>query len=289
MAKGRGQAGGRREPVFDIGPPLRVEAADRPSGAKPSRRRRRKAKRARRSFFGRLVYWSLVLGLWLGIAGAATVAWTGAHLPPIQSLEIPKRPPSIQIVDINGHPLAVRGDMGGEVIPLHELPSYVPKAFVAIEDRRFYEHYGVDPYGIARAGLANILHRGISQGGSTITQQLAKNLFLTQERTIHRKLQEVLLALWLERKFSKTQILELYLNRVYFGSGAYGIEQASQRYFGRSAKQMTLAEAALARRARCARRRVWRRPATSMAPSIARRSCSRPWPNWASSPPLTNV
>ena len=94
-------------------------------------------------------------------------------------------------------------------------------------------------------GIANVLHRGISQGGSTITQQLAKNLFLTQERTIHRKLQEALLALWLERKFSKTQILELYLNRVYFGSGAYGIEQASQRYFGKSARQISLAEAAL--------------------------------------------
>ena len=101
------------------------------------------------------------------------------------------------------------------------------------------------PMGIARALIANVLHRGVAQGGSTITQQLAKNLFLTQERTITRKLQEVMLALWLERKFSKTQILELYLNRVYFGSGAYGIEQASQRYFGKSAKQITLAEAAL--------------------------------------------
>jgi penicillin-binding protein 1A len=128
---------------------------------------------------------------------------------------------------------------------LKEMPAYVPRAFVAIEDRRFYEHYGVDPFGIGRAAFANILHRGVAQGGSTITQQLAKNLFLTQERTITRKLQEAILALWLERKFSKTQILEMYLNRVYFGSGAYGIEQASQRYFGKSAKQITLAEAAL--------------------------------------------
>ena len=119
------------------------------------------------------------------------------------------------------------------------------KAFVAIEDRRFYEHYGVDPFGMGRAFVANVLHRAVAQGGSTITQQLAKNLFLTQERTITRKLQEVLLALWLERKFSKTQILEMYLNRVYFGSGAYGIEQASQRYFGKSARHITLAEAAL--------------------------------------------
>ena len=186
-----------------------------------------------------------MLALWLGIGGVGTIAWTGAHLPPIQSLEIPKRPPSIQIVDVARPPARHPRRHGGAVLPLKELPSYVPKAFIAIEDRRFYEHYGVDPYGIARALVANILHRGVAQGASTITQQLAKNLFLTQERTIHRKLQEVLLALWLERKFSKTQILELYLNRVYFGSGAYGIEQAAQRYFGKSAKQMSLPEAAL--------------------------------------------
>ncbi len=249
MAQGKGQAGGRLEPVFDVSPAVRVTAPDRPASAKLPRQRKskssRKAKRACRSMFGRLIYWSLVLGLWFGIGVAAVVAWTGAHLPPIQSLEIPKRPPSIQIVDIRGQTLATRGNMSGEVIPLKDLPSYVPKAFIAIEDRRFYEHYGVDPWGIARAAIANVLHRGVSQGGSTITQQLAKNLFLTQERTIHRKLQELLLALWLEHNFSKTKILELYLNRVYFGSGAYGIEQASQRYFGKSAKQITLTEAAL--------------------------------------------
>lgn len=251
MASRRGQSGARREPVFESGPNLRVAAGDRPGASGPGkssskRSNRRPRKRARkRSLIGRAIYWSLVLGLWLAIGAAGTIAWTGAHLPAIQSLEIPKRPPSIQIVDVSGHPLATRGDSGGAVLPLKELPSYVPQAFIAIEDRRFYEHYGIDPWGIARALIANILHRGVSQGGSTITQQLAKNLFLTQERTIHRKLQEMLLALWLERKFSKTQILELYLNRVYFGSGAYGIEQASQRYFGKSARQMSLPEAAL--------------------------------------------
>jgi penicillin-binding protein 1A len=247
MASGRGQAGGRREPVFDASPPLRVSAADRPPGGpKPrKRRRKRKARKPKRSLIGRMAYWSLVLGLWLVIAAIGTLAWTGAHLPPIQSLEIPKRPPSIRIVDRHDRLLATRGNMGGAVLTLKQLPSYVPQAFIAIEDRRFYEHYGVDPFGIARALIANVLHRGVAQGGSTITQQLAKNLFLTQERTIHRKLQELLLALWLERKFSKTQILELYLNRVYFGSGAYGVEQAAQRYFGKSARHLTLAEAAL--------------------------------------------
>ena len=247
---GRGQSGARREPVFDSGPELRVSAGDRPGGgSKPSARKKRarKPRKAgrKRSLLGRTIYWSLVFGLWLVIGAVGAIAWTGAHLPPIQSLEIPKRPPSIQIVDVNGRPLAIRGDAGGAVLPLKEMPSYVPKAFVAIEDRRFYEHYGVDPWGIARAVVANVMHRGVAQGASTITQQLAKNLFLTQERTIHRKLQEAMLAIWLERKFTKTQILELYLNRVYFGSGAYGIEQASQRYFGKSARQLSLPEAAI--------------------------------------------
>jgi len=243
--------------VFDAAPRVELEADDRPGPAAdsappaPRRRPSRKHKTAKRrsarkrSRLGRLVYWGIVLALWAAIAGAGTIAYVGAHLPPIQSLEIPKRPPSIQIVDDDGRLLATRGDMGGAVLSLKELPSYLPKAFVAIEDRRFYEHYGVDPFGIARALIANVLHRGISQGASTITQQLAKNLFLTQERTMTRKLQEVLLALWLERKFSKTQILELHLNRVYFGAGAYGIEQAAQRYFGKSARQVSLAEAAL--------------------------------------------
>jgi penicillin-binding protein 1A len=254
MASGRGQSGGRREPVFERGPDLRVNDSDRPASgsipppSRPRARRKRKSGRGggkRRSLFVRLIYWGLVLGLWVGIGGIGTVIYVGAHLPPIQSLEIPKRPPSIQINDVHGRALARRGDMAGEIFALKELPSHVPQAFVAIEDRRFYEHYGIDPLGIGRALVANILHRGVAQGGSTLTQQLAKNLFLTQERTITRKLQEALLAIWLERKFSKTQILELYLNRVYFGSGSYGIEQASLRYFGKSARQLSVAEAAM--------------------------------------------
>jgi penicillin-binding protein 1A len=240
MAQGRGQ--GRREPVFGSAPEVR--AAPKRGGA-PKRRRRHKSRGRPRSFLGRLVYWGLVAGLWLGIAGIGTVAWVGAHLPPIQSLEIPKRPPSIEIVDDQGRPLARRGDLAGAPLALSELPAYVPRAFIAIEDRRFYQHFGIDPYGIARALLADLVHGGVAQGASTITQQLAKNLFLTQERTVTRKLQEMLLALWLEHKFSKAQILDMYLNRVYFGAGAYGIEQAAQRYFGKSARRLTLPEAAL--------------------------------------------
>jgi len=229
------------------GPPKgRDNSRRRRDDAAPQPRRRPKRGGGKGRFGGgQLFYWSAVLALWLVIAAIGTVIWIGIRLPPIQSLEIPKRPPSVLILGANGATLATRGEMGGAEIPLHELPDYVPKAFVAIEDRRFYAHHGVDPLGIARALMADVLHRGASQGGSTITQQLAKNLFLTQERTITRKLQEVVLALWLEHKFSKRQILELYLNRVYFGSGAYGIEAAAQRYFGKSARHLTLAEAAM--------------------------------------------
>jgi penicillin-binding protein 1A len=225
------------------GPPKGRREGGSASGG--SRSRKRRGKRKGRAGIGRLIYWGVVLALWAVIAGIGALVWIGIHLPPIQSLEIPKRPPSILILGLNGATLATRGDMGGAAVPLNEMPDFVPKAFVAIEDRRFYSHHGIDPWGIFRAVVADILHRGASQGGSTITQQLAKNLFLTQERTVSRKLQELVLAIWLEHKFSKGQILDLYLNRVYFGAGAYGVEAATQRYFGKSARQLTLAEAAL--------------------------------------------
>src|SRR3954470_19511420 len=225
----------RQEPAFE----------DSPKKSASGSRQKKKSKGPRRSLIGRAAYWSLVIGLWCFIGAIGVIGWVAAHLPPIQSLEVPKRPPSIQIVALNGRVLATRGEMGGSAVPLRELPPYLPKAFLAIEDRRFYSHYGVDPFGIARAVAANVLHRGVSQGGSTLTQQLAKNLFLTQERTMTRKLQEVILSVWLERKYSKDEILDLYLNRVYFGSGAYGVEAAAQRYFGKSARNVTLQEAAL--------------------------------------------
>jgi penicillin-binding protein 1A len=230
------------------GPPKARGGGSRRRDETPSRPKskpRRGGRGKGRSRIGRLIYWAAVLTLWAVICVIGILVWIGVHLPPIQSLEIPKRPPSVLIVGLNGATLATRGDMGGAAVPLHEMPDYVPKAFIAIEDRRFYSHHGVDPLGIMRALVADVLRRGASQGGSTITQQLAKNLFLTQERTISRKAQEVVLAFWLEHKFSKAQILELYLNRVYFGSGAYGVEGAAQRYFGKSARHLTLAEAAM--------------------------------------------
>ena len=254
---GRKRTGAAEGFDFRISPEDRVgglprkarDTSRRPRSEASPRRKKKKARAGGRgkgrSRIGRLFYWGAVLALWGVICAIGIVIWIGAHLPPIQSLEIPKRPPSVLIVGANGATLATRGDMGGAAIPLRELPDYVPKAFIAIEDRRFYSHRGVDPLGIMRALAADVLRRGASQGGSTITQQLAKNLFLTQERTVTRKAQEVVLALWLEHKFTKAQILELYLNRVYFGAGAYGVEGAAQRYFGKSARHLTLAEAAM--------------------------------------------
>ncbi len=231
----------RRAPKGDDDKPRAAPRTKRGAGGDGGGRKGRRTKFGLRP----LLYWGAVLSIWTVIGIIGLFAWVAMHLPPIQSLEIPKRPPSVQIDTMDGRVFAMRGDMGGGTVPVKEMPAYLPRAFIAIEDRRFYSHRGIDPIGLTRAVLANLLHRGISQGGSTITQQLAKNLFLTPERNIMRKLQEVVLAFWLEHKFTKSEILELYLNRVYFGSGAYGVEAAAERYFGKSARLVTLGEAAL--------------------------------------------
>jgi penicillin-binding protein 1A len=254
----------RREPLFDepssARGAVRLSARDRPVPPREDAPRRKtfrgkvsrnKPKRPPgdrgplRRAAGRVAYWGAVAGVWVFLSVVAIIGWYAAHLPPIQSLEVPKRPPSVQILASDGRLLATRGEMGGAAVPLKDLPPYLPKAFLAIEDRRFYSHFGVDPIGIARAVVANFMNRGVAQGGSTLTQQLAKNLFLTQERSMERKVQELVLALWLEHRYSKDQILELYLNRVYFGAGAYGVEAAMQRYYGKPARLATLAEAAV--------------------------------------------
>ncbi|HKG82662.1 MAG TPA: PBP1A family penicillin-binding protein [Beijerinckiaceae bacterium] len=253
MAEGRG----RREPVFDARDAsalnLRLWREDRAGGEMPKARsagparkeRGGKPPRKRRSILSRLVYGAVVAGIWGVIAVSGIIAYHAAQLPPIDQLAVPKRPPNIAILAADGTLLANRGETGGRTVAIKELPPYLPKAFVAIEDRRFYDHLGVDPVGIARALMRNLTSRGVAQGGSTLTQQLAKNLFLTQERTASRKIQEAILAFWLERNYAKDQLLELYLNRVYFGAGAYGVEAAAQRYFSKPAREVTLAEAAV--------------------------------------------
>jgi penicillin-binding protein 1A len=155
------------------------------------------------------------------------------------------RMPSIVILDRNGEELAARGARYGQAVAVDELPDYLVKAILATEDRRFYEHMGVDLRGMGRALLTNLRRGGVVEGGSTITQQLARNLFLSPEQTYIRKAREAMLAFWIEGRYTKDQILSLYLNRIYFGAGAFGVEQAARTYFNKSAREVTLAEAVM--------------------------------------------
>ena len=193
----------------------------------------------------RVLYWGAVLSVWGLIFLVVFFAAFARDLPDTSTLYNVDRQPSITYLDRNGALIAVRGTQQAPPADLDSLPDYVPAAFIAIEDRRFYHHPGFDPIGMSRAMAANMRAGRVVQGGSTLTQQLAKNLFLSPDQNMKRKVQELMLAVWLEMKFSKQEILALYLNRVYFGAGAYGIEAASQRYFDKSARQLTVGEAAL--------------------------------------------
>ncbi|MEM8771779.1 MAG: PBP1A family penicillin-binding protein [Pseudomonadota bacterium] len=155
------------------------------------------------------------------------------------------RQSAIIVLDRNGEEIAARGARYGAQVHPDELPRYMLDAFLSTEDRRFFDHAGVDIRGTLRAARANAASGGVVEGGSTITQQLARNLFLSPEQTYTRKIREALLALWLEGHYSKDEILSLYLNRIYLGAGAYGVESAAQTYFGKSARDVTLAEAAM--------------------------------------------
>ncbi|GMB80757.1 transglycosylase domain-containing protein [Shinella zoogloeoides] len=217
---------------------------------KAARARRGEARRRQPSLgifgvFRRLVYWCLVLGLWGAIGVGGLVLYYGSRMPSATSWAIPDRPPNVKILSVSGDIIANRGLTGGEALSLENMSPYIPQAVIAIEDRRFHSHFGIDPLGLARAVLTNLTSGRMVQGGSTLTQQLAKNMFLSPERTLERKVQEVLLSLWLEHKYTKDQILAMYLNRVFFGSNSYGVEAASRRYFNKSARDVNLGEAAL--------------------------------------------
>jgi penicillin-binding protein 1A len=192
------------------------------------------------------LYWGAVAAVWALIVVVAVVAFLARGLPDTNKLTAIQRQPAISYLDRSGALIAVRGSQYAPPVDLDTLPAYVPAAFVSIEDHNFYHHMGFDLGGIIRSLGYNLTHRGGPlRGGSTITQQLAKNLFLTPEQSAKRKVQELLLSVWLEWKFSKKQILALYMNRVNFGGGAYGIEAAAQRYFNKPAGQLSIGESAL--------------------------------------------
>src|SRR5271170_6082942 len=201
------------------------QAAPPPPAARPA-----PARSFRRRAVTSAARWCLVAGIWITVAVGGVIAWCALQLPPIDRLEDMSRRPGVTVVAADGSMLANYGDLYGTAYAVKDLPPYLPNAVIAIEDRRFYHHFGVDPIGLVRAAWVNHRAGKVVQGGSTLTQQVAKNLFLTNERSFKRKIQEVLLALWLEHRYSKDQILAIYLNRVYLGAGAYGVDAASRLY-----------------------------------------------------------
>lgn len=166
-------------------------------------------------------------------------------LPDMDKAPVKTRPPKIELLDSNGELIDVYGGNYGSPVTLDDLPDYVAQAIIATEDRRFYDHHGIDFRGLARALLVNILKGRKAQGASTLTQQAAKNLFLSSDKTLARKMREMMLAFELEHRLSKDRILTIYLNRVYFGAGCYGIESAANKYFNKTASELTLYESAL--------------------------------------------
>ncbi|HEX3984870.1 MAG TPA: PBP1A family penicillin-binding protein [Rhizomicrobium sp.] len=205
--------------------------------ARPSPPPKAKPKRSWPYALVMLLAWGIIFG---GIYAAHLIN----QLPDISGLLAKTESREVVVLDAGGRVIARRHLDQGGMVDVSQLPSYVPNAFIAIEDRRFRSHLGVDPVGLVRAAYEDMAAGHVEQGGSTLTQQLAKNLFLESKRTFDRKAQEAMLALYLESRYSKDQILTLYLNHVYFGSGAYGIEAAAEHFFGKPASKLTLPEAA---------------------------------------------
>jgi penicillin-binding protein 1A len=187
----------------------------------------------------------VITAIWGVLAVGLVLLWFARDLPRPEAALDASRRPSLTLQDRAGQVVATFGDVVGDKLLLSDMPAYLPAAAVAIEDRRFWSHPGIDPVGLARAAWTNLTAGHVVQGGSTITQQVAKNLFLSNARTVKRKVQELMLTLWLEHKFTKREILEIWLNRVYLGSGAWGMDAAARMYFGVSARRVSLWQAAL--------------------------------------------
>lgn len=199
----------------------------------------------KRGAVARGLYWLTFLGLWVGIGLAGLVGYYALDLPDTRQLWQIENQPEFKFYGANEKSIARRGRLNGRPLLYRDLPPHLVQAVIAIEDRRFYDHFGIDFRGFGRAIFANLRASGMVAGGSTLTQQLAKNVFLTPERTIKRKVQELLLSFWMEATLSKEDIITLYMNRVYFGAGAYGIFAAAETYFGRPVQELTLGESAI--------------------------------------------
>lgn len=198
-----------------------------------------------RSLLGRLLRLSVILIIWGLVVAGGVVIWAAYDLPRPESAMDAERRPGLVLRDRSGQTFATYGDLVGEPLRVADLPPDLPAALIAVEDRRFFQHSGIDFIGLARAAWVDLTSGRVVQGGSTITQQVAKTLFLTNERTLRRKIRELLLTIWLERTFTKNEILEIYLNRVYLGAGTWGVDAASRMYFGISARKVNLWQAAV--------------------------------------------
>jgi penicillin-binding protein 1A len=194
---------------------------------------------------GFLLRYGTITVIWAAVVLFFTALWFTWDLPDPARAVTEGRRPAILLLDPAGHLVGRFGDVAGNVLLPDQLPPYAPAAFIAIEDRRFAQHGPFDAQGVARAALLDVLRRHVVQGGSTLTQQVAKTLFLSNQRTFRRKVQEAIISLWLWKHYSRQEILGIYLNRVYLGAGAYGIDAASRLYFGHPATRLTLAEAAI--------------------------------------------
>ena len=193
----------------------------------------------------RLLRWAVIATIWGALTLALVVLWFARDLPRPELRTGCHKTPSLTLQDRTGHVFASFGDVVGEPLRLADMPPYLPAAVVAVEDRRFWHHSGIDLIGLARAAWTDLIAGHVVQGGWTLTQQVAKNLFLSNARTVRRKVQELLLTLWLEHHFTKREILEIYLDRVYLGAGAWGVDAAAHTYFGVSARRVTLWQAAV--------------------------------------------
>lgn len=223
----------------------------RPLVPRPGVKKKRRKKRAKRLLpkitinVNSILQWTLTSVAALILFFVFGIGILAAGLPSTEALVSMQGAPSVTFLDTSGRIIARRGAGQGTYLQLDELPPHLVQAVMAIEDRRFYEHWGVDATAIGRALVANVEAGRVVQGGSTITQQLAKNLFLESDRTFARKLQEAMLSLYLEMRFEKDELLAMYLNRAYFGAGAFGIDAAARRYFNKSAREISLSESAV--------------------------------------------
>jgi len=228
----------KKDPPFRTPGGYSAGNGDAPKKRKP--KKETKWKRRRRIIANLLAVLTAVM-----ILGFFVLVYYAYDLPDIDKLNEDKLKSSIVIQDYKGQFLASYGDIYTEYVKYDDIPQNLINAVIATEDRRFFNHWGIDLRGLARAVFVNIAKGRVAQGGSTVTQQLAKNVFLKPDRNLKRKIQEAMLAIWLEKHYSKEQIIEMYLNRVYLGGGVYGIDAASRKYFNKTAKRMNLYESAM--------------------------------------------